>query len=118
MAGTHAIVTGCRMGVLSTASPILLQIIPLSVLRQVPLDALDLVLTTALNVASGFLFVCGSYVILGSMYHSLAPGRVFARPNLDTFAFWGSACYLVVSHRVPCFISPAGACFAEKSVST
>lgn len=95
--GTQAIVTGTRMCVVSTGMPILLGALPFpGGAVPPPLGALDQAMTTVLNVVSGVLFVGGSYVLLGSIYASLTPRVIFARPNLATFAFWGSACYQVV----------------------
>lgn len=100
-AGTQAIVAGCQMGVVSTSAPILLGALP-SALPPALLTSAEAWLTSALNTVSGLLFVVGSYVILGSMYGSMAPGVIFARQHLREWAFWGSACYLVVRQSHDC----------------
>jgi len=103
-AGTHAIVWGCQLGIVSTSAPILLGALPTAFLPPALTSALpsaEAWVTSSLNVVSGLLFVGGSYVILGSIYASLAPAVVFARPHLRKFAFWGSACYLVVCLPLP-----------------
>ena len=96
-AGTQAIVIGCELGILSTSAPILLAALPAGLATSALLILAEAWLTSALNVISGVLFVSGSYVILGGMYGSFAPGAVFAPQNLRELSFWGSACYLVVS---------------------
>ncbi|BDA48241.1 hypothetical protein COCOBI_11-5010 [Coccomyxa sp. Obi] len=95
--GTQAIVIGCELGILSTSAPILLAALPAGLATSALLTSAEAWLTSVLNVISGVLFVSGSYVILGAMYGSLAPGAVFAPQNLREFKFWGSACYLVGS---------------------
>jgi hypothetical protein len=100
-AGTQAIVAGCQMGVVSTSAPILLCALP-SALPPALLTSAEAWLTSALNTVSGLLFVVGSYVILGSTYGSMAPGVIVARQHLREWAFWGSACYLVVRQSHDC----------------
>lgn len=94
-AGCHIIVTGCQLGLVSCWSPLVLGALPPAVAAPVPV--LEAWVTCALNVASGALFVVGSYVILGAPSRCLAPARVFGLPQLRDCSFWGSACYLVVS---------------------